>query len=298
MVGVVRRLRIPTMLQHLLNAHTVVVVLEGERLSFAGHLLELSANCPLIRPTAIVQRIADCIIGNGSAVVRGQLVLPVAVVIGVRNRLNRSSQRASGVSILRLAENIPAAIVVIDPRRIFMRIVDTNQLSQCIIGISCGQVATLLGDDVAAGIVGVLERNSILGNVFHQRRSAVRAVCTVDVSIGAGQLACCIAAFGGSGGDSAEIVVSVGDLLSCAVVLDFGYSVVAVVGVFRGVDFVAGFFGELFEIAEFVILQQRSVENFAVCVSVKKRKRVSLDDRMRCEIPRAAPLLVMIGHFH
>ena len=63
-------------------------------------------------------------------------------------------------------------------------------------------------------------------------------------------------------------------------------------------DFVAGFLGELFEVAEFVILQQRSVENFAVCVSVKKRKRVSFDDRMRCEIPRAAPLLVMIGHFH
>ena len=59
MVGVVRRLRIPTMLQHLLNAHTVVVVLEGERLSFAGHFLELATNRPFIRPTTIIQRIAD-----------------------------------------------------------------------------------------------------------------------------------------------------------------------------------------------------------------------------------------------
>ena len=39
MISIVRRLRIPAMLQHLLNAHTVVVVLEGERLSVSGHLL-------------------------------------------------------------------------------------------------------------------------------------------------------------------------------------------------------------------------------------------------------------------
>ncbi len=39
MVGIVRRLRIPAVLQHLLNAHTIVVVLEGERLPVAGHLL-------------------------------------------------------------------------------------------------------------------------------------------------------------------------------------------------------------------------------------------------------------------
>ena len=47
------------MLQHLLNAHTVVVVLEGERLSLVGHFLQLSADCPLVRPTTIIQRIAD-----------------------------------------------------------------------------------------------------------------------------------------------------------------------------------------------------------------------------------------------
>ena len=179
-----------------------------------------------------------------------------------------------------------------------MRIVHSNQLSKRIVCVGRGQIAALLGDDIAAIVVGVLEGNAILGNLLYQQSRAVRAVCTVDISIGAGQLACRIAALCRSGGDSAEVVVSVGDLLGSAVVLDFRYSVVAVVGVFRGVDFVAGFFGELFEIAEFVILQQRSVENFAVCVSVKKRKRVSLDDRMRCEIPRAAPLLVMIGHFH
>lgn len=58
-VGVVRGFRILTVLQHLLNTHAIVVILEGERLPFAGHLLELATNRPFIRPTAIIQWIAD-----------------------------------------------------------------------------------------------------------------------------------------------------------------------------------------------------------------------------------------------
>ena len=58
-VGVIRRFGIPTVLEHLLNAHTVVVVFEGERLSVSGHLLELSSDCPFVRPATIIQRIAD-----------------------------------------------------------------------------------------------------------------------------------------------------------------------------------------------------------------------------------------------
>ena len=58
-VGVIRRFRIPTVLEYLLDTHTVVVVLEGERLPFAGHLLQLTTDCPFVRPDAIIQRIAD-----------------------------------------------------------------------------------------------------------------------------------------------------------------------------------------------------------------------------------------------
>ena len=43
-IGVIRGFGIPTVLEHLLNAHTVVVVLEGERLSVAGHFLELATS--------------------------------------------------------------------------------------------------------------------------------------------------------------------------------------------------------------------------------------------------------------
>ena len=76
-IGVIRRLGIPAVLMYFLNAHTVVVVLEGEGLSVAGHLLELSADCPFVSPAAIVQRIADCVVGNSGSVIRRQSVLPI-----------------------------------------------------------------------------------------------------------------------------------------------------------------------------------------------------------------------------
>ena len=74
---VVCRFGMRACLHDLLDAHTVVVVLEGERLSFAGHLFELSADCPFVRPDAIIQRIADCVVGNSGSVVRRQIVLPI-----------------------------------------------------------------------------------------------------------------------------------------------------------------------------------------------------------------------------
>ena len=190
MIGVVRRLRIPAVLQHFLDTHTVVVVLEGQGLSVAGHFPKLSANRPFVSPTTIIQRIADCIIRNSSAVVCGQFVLPIRIAVGIRNRLNCSAQRACGVSVLHLGSDVSAAIVVINPRRILMRIIHTDELSQRIIGIGRGQITSLLGDDVSTRIILILKRNAVLGDLLYQRGGTVRAVCAVDILIAAGQLAC------------------------------------------------------------------------------------------------------------
>ena len=282
------------MLQHLLNAHTVVIVLEGERLSVAGHLLELSADCPLIRPTAIVQRIANCAVGDGSAVVRRQLILPIAVTVSIRNRLNSRAQRTDGIGVAYLVGDVSATIIIVNPRRILMRIVDTNQLSQCIVGVDSSQVATLFGDNVAAGIVGILERNAVLGNLLHERRSAVRAVCAVDILISTGQLARCAAAFCSSGGNSAEIVIGVVHLLRAAIILNARLAIIAVIGIIRGVRFAAYLLRKLFQIAEFIIFQQRSVENFSACGFFQLRlartiRKVVVRSRNSAEV---IPLLV------
>ena len=110
-VGVVRGFWVPVMLQYLLDSHTVVIVLEVQRPIFSNHLLQLAACRPGERPRAVVQRILDCVIGNGSASVRSQFVFSAAVAIGVRNSLNRGTQRTSGVSILRLAGDAAAVVV-------------------------------------------------------------------------------------------------------------------------------------------------------------------------------------------
>ena len=52
-----------------------------------------------------------CIVRDRGTIVRSQLVLPVAVAIGVRNGLNRGTQRAGGVSILHLGSDAAAVVV-------------------------------------------------------------------------------------------------------------------------------------------------------------------------------------------
>lgn len=84
---VVRRNQIPVCLDNLLRAQVVVVVLEGYRCAFGSHALELPPSLPLIRPRAVVERVTNGVVGNGLAIVSGQLVLPVAVAVSVRNGL-------------------------------------------------------------------------------------------------------------------------------------------------------------------------------------------------------------------
>ena len=74
---VVCRFGMRACLHDLLHAHTVVVILEGERLPFAGHFLELATNRPFVRPATIIQRVTDCVISNGGSVIRRQIVLPI-----------------------------------------------------------------------------------------------------------------------------------------------------------------------------------------------------------------------------
>ena len=111
MKKVIGRSRYAIFRDDLLRAQSVEIVFEFDFLVGFAHLLDLSAGCPFIRPSAIVQRIADCVVGNGSAIARSQFVFSAAVAIGVRNRLNRGTQRTSGVSILRLAGDAAAVVV-------------------------------------------------------------------------------------------------------------------------------------------------------------------------------------------
>ena len=65
---------------------------------------------------AIVQRIANGIIGNGLPIIRRQLVLPVVIRVRVNNGVDGGAGRAGGADIVRLGEDVAAAVIAIQPR--------------------------------------------------------------------------------------------------------------------------------------------------------------------------------------
>ena len=79
MVNIVGGFRIPRLFHDLLHAHAIVVILERYARAFRTYLLELAARFPSVVPRSVVQRIADCVVGDRLTVVAGQLVLPVAM---------------------------------------------------------------------------------------------------------------------------------------------------------------------------------------------------------------------------
>ena len=137
-----------------------------------------------------------------------------------------------------------------------MRIVHPDQLTKEIVGIRRGQRAALLGDDIAAGIVGVLKRNLCLGDGSHQGRGAVRAVTARRrIAIGAGQLASGHAALRRPGLDTAQLVVDIAYLVRAAIVGDGGHAVVFVVGICGLVRLTGNFLGEQIQIVQLAVLQ-------------------------------------------
>ena len=93
------------------HAQALSVVNEGRGGTALAHLLELAAVLPGVGPGAVGQGIANIVVGNRRAVVGRELVLPVAVAVGVVNRLEGGAHSAGGVSVAGLAQDVAAADV-------------------------------------------------------------------------------------------------------------------------------------------------------------------------------------------
>ena len=65
---------------------------------------------PGIRPHAVMDGIADCIVGDIHAVVPGQLILPVRIAVGIGYDLLHRAQSAGGVGILPSFTSPPAGM--------------------------------------------------------------------------------------------------------------------------------------------------------------------------------------------
>ena len=89
------------------------VVNKGGGGATLAHLLELTAVLPGVGPGAVAGGIANIVVGNRRAIVGRELVLPVAVAVGVVNRLEGGAHSAGGVSVAGLAQDVAAAVVFV-----------------------------------------------------------------------------------------------------------------------------------------------------------------------------------------
>ena len=101
----------------------------------AGHLLQLAAVLPTVAPCAVIGQVADGIGGQCLSVIAGQQILPRAVAIAIGDGVQCRAQRARGVGILRLAEDVAAVVVGVDPRLARRLIVLAGQLVEAVVGI-------------------------------------------------------------------------------------------------------------------------------------------------------------------
>ena len=120
-----------------------------------GHLLQLAAVLPTVAPCAVVGQVTDGIGGQCLSVVAGEQILPCAVAIAVGVGIQCRAQRAGGVGILRLAEDITAVVVGVDPRLARRLIVLAGQLVEAVVDVAGGVGAVGDGGDVPTTVVGV-----------------------------------------------------------------------------------------------------------------------------------------------
>ena len=199
--------------RRLLQAHAVFIIIEINRVAVLNHVLQLAALAPSVRPSVVLQRIADRVIGNGLAIERGQLILPVGVAVSVGVRMHRSAQRAGGISIRLLTQNVAAQIVGIHPSgaaaacRGVMRVISADQLAQRIVGIADRLDAIADAGDVARIVIGVGQRGTGLGNGLHQRRGAARAVAASQIAVSRGNAGA--ARIDSTTGDTAQTVIDI-----------------------------------------------------------------------------------------
>ena len=93
---------------------------------------------PRVRPCTVVGQVADVIAGQRLSIVAGQQILPVAVAVTVGDGVLHRAQRAGGVGVLRLTEDIAAVVVGVDPCLTRRLIVLAGQLIEAIVDVGGG----------------------------------------------------------------------------------------------------------------------------------------------------------------
>ena len=134
-------------------AHALLVVGVARRGVVAGKALQTLA-LPGERVAPVAERVADLVVGDGLPVVARELVLP-RTVVGIGNGVRRRTQRAGGIGVLLLFQEVARIVIGVGRRLVREAVVYPCKLVQRIIGVACACAAFRDRRYVAVVIVGI-----------------------------------------------------------------------------------------------------------------------------------------------
>lgn len=98
-----------------LGSKPVCVVRIGPSRATIRHRCQLTTMLPGVGPSAITERIADLVIGDGFAVISGQQITPAGIAVGVVDCFSGCTQCSGSVGIFLAGQNVACIVVCPDP---------------------------------------------------------------------------------------------------------------------------------------------------------------------------------------
>ena len=137
------------------DAQAIGIVAVGDIRPGLAHPCELTAVLPCVRPRAVAQEVADLVRRQALAVDAREQIAPARVAVAVGDGAHRRAEGSGRIGVLRLAQDVPAAVVGIRPRLPRRLVVLPHKLVEAVVGV--GRCALAVGDgcDVPARVVGI-----------------------------------------------------------------------------------------------------------------------------------------------
>ena len=137
------------------DALAVGIVAVGDIRPGLAHPRELAAVLPCVGPRAVAQEVADLVRRQALPADAREQVAPARVAVAVVDGAHRRAESFGRIGILRLALDVPAAVVGIRPRLPRRLSVLAHELVEAVVGVGRRTLAVGDGRDVPARVVGV-----------------------------------------------------------------------------------------------------------------------------------------------
>ena len=99
---------------------------------------------PCVGPRAVAQEVADLVRRQALPADAREQIAPARVAVAIGNGAHRRAETSGRIGVLRLAQDVPAAVVGIRPRLPRRLIVLADELVEAVVGV--GRCALAVGD--------------------------------------------------------------------------------------------------------------------------------------------------------